>query len=187
VSYLVPQPLLSSELRVDEARIANGRLVLSGRVGRPNITISVGNEVIQADANGHFHTEALQPPPTCVLRVRYGTEIFSNTFKECDPRPDIGPAGLKGSDGPQGFQGPRGDMGPPGRKETPVHLGRKEVMAHRVLRDSLEVWAHQVRRGILVILVRRLQKFNDPANRKQEPSALTRSTYRDRTVSSAVA
>ena len=124
-SCLVPQPLLSSELRVDEAGIANGWLVLSGRVGRPNVPITVDDDSIPADINGHFHTEALRPPPTCVLRVRYGTEIFSSTFKDCDPRPNIGPPGAKGSDGPPGPPGPRGNMGPAGPKGDAGPPGQK--------------------------------------------------------------
>ena len=136
---LTYQELLPCELRVDEAQIANGRMVIAGRVGRPNVTVSAGNNSTQSDANSKFRIEAVNVPSTCRVRVRYGISTSDETLANCEPvdepvdplevtravgppvppgqKGDIGPPGPprpKGDVGPIGPPGPNGDVGPPG-------------------------------------------------------------------------
>jgi hypothetical protein len=126
--FVTDQKLLPSELRVDEAQIVNGRMVIAGRVGLANAAVSVGSNVVQSDPHGGLR-ETLNVPPACAVRVRYGAEIFEKNFKNCDPKDNvgpIGPPGPKGDPGPIGPAGPRGEqgpIGPPGPKGDQGPIG----------------------------------------------------------------
>jgi hypothetical protein len=133
--FITDQEILPSELRVDEAQIANGRMVIAGRVGRPTVKVSVGNQFTQSDPNGSFRIEAMEVPTTCRVRVRYGTSTSDEILGNCAPvdplgemravetsgppvpRVVVGPPGPKGDEGPvgpPGLKGEAGAAGPPG-------------------------------------------------------------------------
>jgi hypothetical protein len=97
-----PQTLLANELQVYTAEVENGRVVVSGRVRLANVAVRVGSKLIQSDADGSFH-ETIEIPTECIVRVRYGAEVFEKTIVHCD---------AKGNAGPAGPVGPKGDIGP---------------------------------------------------------------------------
>jgi hypothetical protein len=74
-SFVFHRTLLPDELRVDEAQILNGRLVVAGGVGLPNRPVRVAEEIIQSDAHGVFR-DSLNVPPSCVVRILYAKETF---------------------------------------------------------------------------------------------------------------
>jgi hypothetical protein len=112
--FATDEKLWPSELRVDEAQVANGQLVIDGRVGLPNVAVRVGSDVVQSDTHGGFH-DTLEEPPTCTVRVRYGAETFEKHFANCDVK--VGPisrVSLKGEKGDKGDKGDQGLNGQPG-------------------------------------------------------------------------
>jgi hypothetical protein len=146
--FLADQQLLLSELRVDEAQIANGRMVIAGRVGRSNVKVSVGNHFTQSDPNGSFRIQTVDVPSTCRVQVRYGTSTSDETLANCTPvdPPDAtravetpGPPVPKGDVGPPGPPGPKGDegpVGPPGPKGEAGAAGPPGPPGVRVLQSS---------------------------------------------------
>ena len=83
---LIDQHLLPSELHVDQAKVQDGQMVISRRVGRPDARISAGIFSTATSApDGNFRIETRNIPPTCHVQIRYGTSSSNVTLAHCEP------------------------------------------------------------------------------------------------------
>jgi hypothetical protein len=95
-----------SQVQVTAAQIANGRMVIAGRAGRPNVEVYVDNISTPSDASGYFRIEAAHLPGTCIATVSDGTSSYDAVIANCGPQ------------GVQGLQGSRGEARPQGKRQS---------------------------------------------------------------------
>jgi collagen triple helix repeat protein len=102
-----------AEIRVRNATITGGALVVSGSTGQPRQEIVLdGNFKVTSGANSAFtFREQGYHPSSCVVELKAGSDNAKVTVANCGAAGPSGPAGPAGAPGPQG---PKGDKGEPG-------------------------------------------------------------------------
>ena len=103
----------SADIQVSAARIAEGRLWVVGQVPAANAEVVLDDRFrVSADRRGWFEFRLVYHPPTCIVQIRAGEEVFDAVVANC------GQVGPKGEPGPPGSTGPQG---------TAVHGGVREA------------------------------------------------------------
>jgi hypothetical protein len=128
--WVTYQFILPPELWVDEAKVTNGQLLVSGRVGSANQQVKIGNAFTPSDGNGDFRFPTGAVPITCVVAVRYKINTYPTPISNCEPdmislRGPSGPKGDTGQAGPPGPKGDTGSVGSPGPKGDTGPRGEK--------------------------------------------------------------
>ena len=78
----------AAAIRVAEARVANGYLVISGDTDLPSFLVVLDDRYSAApDGQGRFSFRLLYVPPDCVGTLRAGDETRRVTIADCTPRP----------------------------------------------------------------------------------------------------
>lgn len=110
-----PAPAARALLDVSDARIANGRLIVTGRTTRPNQEVTLDQEFkVTSGPRGLFRFEVVHYPAGCVVTVALGTDEAKALVAQCGAPGPAGPAGEAGPAGPPGPQGAPGPAGPVG-------------------------------------------------------------------------
>jgi hypothetical protein len=101
-----------AELRVFQATIAEGRLIVAGEFAGPLEQVSLDDRfTTKPDAAGKFEFRVPYHPANCIIRLKAAEEAFEAVVANCGPS---GPRGETGPAGPQGVAGPAGEAGPVG-------------------------------------------------------------------------
>ncbi len=123
-AYCVPVCLLAAtvaaqaEIRLRDALIAGGNLVVAGRTSLPHFLVVLDERYsVTADGRGRFAFRIVYIPPDCIGTLRAGAETLRFVVANC------GPAGPRGEKGERGEPGPAGPPGPPGLPGTPGPQG----------------------------------------------------------------
>jgi hypothetical protein len=76
----------AAEIRVDESRYDNGKLIISGDT-QPNRTVTLDKKyTTKSDGSGHFQFKVAYKPETCMSDLRAGNDIYSAVIAGClDP------------------------------------------------------------------------------------------------------
>jgi hypothetical protein len=120
----------AAEIRVGEAQIVGGNLVVTGRADSPNLVVVLDdNYSATADSGGRFAFRIVYLPPSCIVTLKAGGDSRRVVIANCAPkgepgangdagppgRPgEVGLAGVPGAQGPAGLQGPAGPQGSAG-------------------------------------------------------------------------
>lgn len=111
-----------ADIRIGEAQIAGGLLVITGRTDSPNVRVVLddAHEMI-ADAQGRFAFRIVYHPPTCIGTLKAGTDTRRALVANCAPAGK----GAPGPKGDAGAPGSRGDVGSPGAEGRQGAAGPK--------------------------------------------------------------
>jgi hypothetical protein len=112
---LVPRTSPASELKIIEADISAGRMVIVGQTSQPNESVLIDNHAQNSDADGRFRFESTDIPETCRVTVQSGNSTLQEEVIGNCARP--GRPGVPGAIGEKGPSGPQGNSGPPGDSE----------------------------------------------------------------------
>jgi hypothetical protein len=76
----------AAEIRVNESRYENGRLIISGDT-QPDRTVTLDDKyTTKSDGSGHFQFNIGYKPQTCMSDLRTGDDIYSAVIAGClDP------------------------------------------------------------------------------------------------------
>jgi hypothetical protein len=120
-------------IRVNDARITGGELVIAGRTEAGNATVTFDEQYsVTSDARGRFAFHLIYRPPSCTGTLKSGSEARRVVIANCGPMGPPGPRGERGAQGPQGVAGvvgpagpagPRGEQGPRGERGSPGPAG----------------------------------------------------------------
>jgi hypothetical protein len=116
-----------AELALSDARIADGKLVVSGSGATNGENVTLEKQfTVKAGRRGRFTFEVVYHPSTCVIEVSSKGETAQAVVASCGERGPAGPEGPKGAEGaaasgaaaagPPGPVGPQGPQGEPGPK-----------------------------------------------------------------------
>jgi hypothetical protein len=110
-----------AEIRLRDATIAAGNLVVVGRTTSPNFMVVLDERYsVTADASGRFAFRIVYIPPDCIGTLRAGADTLRFVVANCGPmgprgeKGERGPAGPPGVPGTPGVAGPMGPQGPAG-------------------------------------------------------------------------
>jgi hypothetical protein len=110
-----------AEIRLRDATIAAGNLVVVGRTTSPNFMVVLDERYsVTADASGRFAFRIVYIPPDCIGTLRAGADTLRFVIANCGPvgprgeKGERGPAGPPGVPGALGVAGPKGPQGPAG-------------------------------------------------------------------------
>jgi hypothetical protein len=111
-----------AEIRVDDARLANGELRISGGGVKPGAVVVLDDDVsVQADRRGRFSFRVpYMPQRNCTVTLRSDPDEREAVVANCGVS---GAPGERGEAGPMGAPGPRGEAGPPGPAGPPGLAG----------------------------------------------------------------
>jgi hypothetical protein len=121
-----------ADIRIGEAQIVGGLLVITGRTDTPNLRVVLDEQhEVMADDQGRFAFRIVYHPPTCIGTLKAGTDVRRAVVANCapagkgDPGPkgDAGPPGPRGEAGPPGAEGRQGAAGPKGDTGSAGPLG----------------------------------------------------------------
>lgn len=114
----------AADIRIAEAQIANGYLVITGRTDFPHFLVALDDRhSATTDRRGRFAFRIVYIPPNCIGTLKAGTDTRRVVIANCAPTAGPGSQGEPGPPGPKGEAGPpgppgatgaRGDPGPPG-------------------------------------------------------------------------
>jgi hypothetical protein len=103
------------QLRITDAQIVRGHLVVAGRTGQRHKPIFIdGKPAAESDRDGFFHATSMDLPDNCVVVATDGVATQMTMIGNC---------GLRGRDGVPGIPGRDGVPGSPGRDGTPGRDG----------------------------------------------------------------
>lgn len=104
-----------AEIRLREAQIARGNLVVAGRTDLPHFLVVLDERYsVTADSRGRFAFRIVYIPPDCIGTLRAGADTLRFVVANCGPAGPAGPPGPQGPQGPLGLPGPPGSAGPAG-------------------------------------------------------------------------
>jgi hypothetical protein len=123
----------AADIRIGEAQLAGGYLIITGRTDLPNFMVVLDDSYsATTDRRGRFGFRLVYLPPTCIATLKAGDETRRVVIANCAPAGSPGPKGEPGPSGPQGEVGPpgaqgatgaRGEPGPPGPRGEPGPAG----------------------------------------------------------------
>jgi hypothetical protein len=135
----------AAEIRVGEALIIGGYLVVTGRTDTPDLIVVLDdNYPATGDSGGRFAFRIVYLPLNCIVTLKAGSDSRRVVIANCAPKGepgtrgepgakgDAGPpgppgeVGLAGVPGPQGPAGLQGPAGPQGSVGPRGHQGRAE-------------------------------------------------------------
>jgi hypothetical protein len=115
VCVLAAPAAARAEIRLREATIARGNLVVAGRTTLPHFLVVLdGRYSVTADERGRFAFRIVYIPPDCIGTLRAGADTLRFVVANCGPAGPRGEKGERGEAGPPGLPGPRGAAGPEG-------------------------------------------------------------------------
>ncbi|MGD9845798.1 MAG: collagen-like protein [Variibacter sp.] len=104
-----------AEIRLRDATIAAGNLVVAGRTTSPHFMVVLDERYsVTADSRGRFAFRIVYIPPDCIGTLRAGADTLRFVVANCGPVGPRGEKGERGPPGPPGAAGPEGARGPQG-------------------------------------------------------------------------
>jgi len=132
-AILLDHEPVAARIRVSDAKLAAGVLVVAGHTKHPGQIVTLNNRFVQrSDRRSHFVFRIAYHPRGCAVLLKTSLDLREVSISPCaavarrstiaakvseSPRGPIGEsdrAGLNGSSGPPGVQGAQGAAGPPG-------------------------------------------------------------------------
>lgn len=131
VTTLIAVMPAAAEIRVRDAQIANGYLVITGRADFPRSTVVLDeSHSVTTDWRGRFDFRIAYVPPNCIGTLKVGTESRQVVIANCG---QVGPQGPKGDPGPIGPAGPPGPRGEAGAAGLPGDARSPEPSEPRIV------------------------------------------------------
>ncbi len=105
-------PRSTTGLRIDQAAIQGGRLVVSGTTAKPRQEVVLERQfTTRSNHDRTFSFSVLHWPEDCVIRVKHGKSKLDVLVQYCGIAGPAGSKGKKGATGDAGAQGERGKKG----------------------------------------------------------------------------